>query len=184
MRPFRLESLLLLVAMTLTLGSCAKLPTAPDTTKPGATTSVLYTDDPPAPFTGRGGIVSWIDLSANQAGTLDAGWFRLVIPKNALRSDARIAMLQVNPAEMKVEFEVFPASANNFKVPVKLIADCSRDPLADVRRETIYWWNRGWDRATGVAISPGRRLLSTHTHQLTDAKVDLDTHAAKDNGKK
>jgi hypothetical protein len=174
----------MIVALSST--SCSKSPVSPALTDPSTdgagTNGGIQLDDPPAGVDGQGGMVGSTTFAIGQSGTVRAGRFTLVIPKNALRQAAIITIRQPDPNVMQAEFEVSPASANRFARPVTLIADCSNDPLSEVQGETIYWKNGNWQQATAVKLDREQRTLHARTHKLSTAKVDERTKGDCDRG--
>lgn len=167
--PVRL-AVLAFVAVSLT--SCSRSPVAPVVEVADTGASIVVDQNPPAPEeTPLAPMVDAVKLHPNEAGTLVAGRFRLEIPKNSLRQHATITLVQRDPSAMEVEIHVEPASANDFKVPVHLVADCSDDDLGQLRQETMFWWQAGWREARAVAITPGNKSVHAYTHQLANAKV-------------
>jgi hypothetical protein len=162
-------------AIALVSASCSQLPTAPtvDATlgRAGSDQGVLRTGDPDSPIVGQSGAINSITLAPGDSATLHAGNFTVVFHKNSLKQGATITVVQPDPNVMEVEFEVTPASANDFQVPVKVIADCSRDPLDQVQNETMYQWDGQWQEATGVSLDTVTRSLSVHVHQLLNGRV-------------
>jgi hypothetical protein len=133
MRRTPIHVTLVLAAMAAALTGCSQLPTAPrpETLAPAvvspesAPVVISQTDDPHPPGElGRSGLDT-ITLDVGQSGAVRAGRFTLFIHKNSLKQPATIVMSQPDPNVMQVEFTVTPADANDFQVPVKLVADCS-----------------------------------------------------------
>lgn len=167
----------LLTFLVAALAGCSRSPVAPElggAERAGAgTAAVIQTTDPSPP----GGepltpIVDQVTLHPNEFGVLRAGRFSLEIPKNSLRHFATITLTQRDPSVMQVEITVTPQSANDFKVPVHLMADCSQDELVVVRHETLFWWQGGWRQARSVALTPATRMLHGYTQKLSNACVD------------
>ena len=175
MRRFSVFALLAVLAAVLT--SCSRIPTAPSTDaqldRGSANQAIGQVDDNPPPIQGQGGIVKSITLPVGVGGTLTAGRFTLVIHKNSLKMGATLTVIQPDPDVMQVEFEVTPAAANDFQVPVQLVADCSNDPLAHVEQETLYWWDGQWQEASSVSLDHATRSLTAHAHHLSNGKVSL-----------
>lgn len=176
MRRTSAPAVLLLAALTVALAGCSRMPTAPelDSTlvRGNGTLALGQVDDPPAPIEAQAGLVNSITLAEGQGGTVKVGRFTLVIHKESLKMGATIAIRQPDSAVMQVEFEVRPAAANDFRVPVQLVADCSNDPLSEVQEETMYWWNGLWQEASAVSLNHASRSLTAHTHRLMNGKVD------------
>jgi len=180
----RVRSLLpLLLIAGFTITSCSMNPVAPGSTldsRSGAgTLGGIQVDDPPVGIEGQGGLVGSALFEAGKAGTIQVGNFTLIVAEHSLREDARITLRQPDPDVMQVEFEVTPASANQFFQPVELVADCSDDALAEVEDETVYWNRGAWEHASTVVLNRSHRTLHARTHKLWTARVDHDSHAPK-----
>lgn len=164
--------LLLIVLVAFTATSCSKSPLAPTVADGTTAMGGIQIDDPPVGIEGQAGLVGSTTFALGEGGTVQAGRFRLLVPKNALRQAATITLRQPDPDVLQVEFEVTPASANHFAGQVTLIADCSNDPLYEVQGETLYWNHGAWTEAAGVVLDRAHRTLQTKSHSLTNAKVD------------
>ena len=171
----RIPLLMLFAALAAVLTSCSRIPTAPGADAPlapgSANQAVGQVGDPLPPIEGQGGLVNSITLPVGVGGTVKAGRFTLVIHKNSLRMGATVSVIQPDPDVMQVEFQVTPAAANDFQVPVQLVADCSNDPISTVENETLYWWDGQWQEASAVSLDHTARSLTAHTHRLTNGKV-------------
>src|SRR5262249_46906101 len=166
MKSTRVVLVLLAAAAAFGLVGCSKAPTAP-IVKPGATPNVIQEGDPGAPGDGRGGAVGDAFIPGGEPGLVKAGRFKLVIPRNALKMDAHIVLIQPDPDAMNVEFEVTPVAANDFQVPVTLIADCSDEKASDVQNESLWWWDAGgWQPAHPSVADVAQKTLTTHTKSL------------------
>lgn len=167
----------LLPLLVSALAGCSRSPLAPELGSPartgGASGSVVQTTDPaPPPDEPLAPLMDQVALHPNEAGLLRAGRFTLEIPRKALRRQATIRMTQRDPHVMQVDITVTPASANDFKLPVHLTADCSSDDLDTVRHETLFWWQGGWREASAVSLTAATLTLHTYTQRLANARVD------------
>ncbi len=175
MRMSPLSPVLLLGAMAVFLAGCSRNPVSPDVSfpaGPGAESLAgVQVEDPPAPIEGGVGATSSVSLEAGQEGSVTAGNFRLVLHKNSLRMPATITLTQPNPNVMEVQVEVVPAEANDFQVPVVLVADFSDDPACDIDTQTLFWWNGAWEQANTVAVQHGSRSLTARTQRLANSKA-------------
>jgi hypothetical protein len=177
--PFNIT--LLLAAMAAALTGCSQLPTAPrpETLAPAAAAPtstpvvISQTDDPHPPGELARSGVDTITLDVGQSGAVRAGRFTLLIHKNSLKQPATIIMSQPNPNVMQVEFTVTPAAANDFQVPLKLVADCSNDSPSIVQGETISWWNGMWVEADKKTVTNDGVTIVATCKTLTTAKVDV-----------
>jgi hypothetical protein len=177
MRRTPIHVTLILAAMAAALTGCSRIPTAPSTeaavaVAPESAPVVLgRVDDPAPPVEAGDGRINTIALGMGQAASLQAGRFTLMIHKNSLKVPATITMVQPDPNVMEVEFVVTPASANDFQVPLKLVADCSDDSPATVQGETMFWWDGLWSEASKQSVSHDGLTITATTHTLTDAKI-------------
>lgn len=180
MRRVRLMLPVFLIAAS-TLTSCSTNPVSPvsalDTHSGAGTLGGIQIEDPPSGIEGQGGLVGSAMFEAGKPGTITVGDFTLIIAEHSLREDARITLRQPDPDVMQVEFEVSPASANQFYQPVELVADCSDDLLSEVEDETVYWNRGNWEHASTVVLNRSQRSLHAKTHKLWTARVDHDNHA-------
>jgi hypothetical protein len=166
MKSNRVVFVLLAAAAAIGLVGCSTAPTAP-VVKPGANPSIVQEGDPGAPGDGRGGAVGDAFIPGGAPGIVKAGRFKLIFPKNALKMDAHIVLIQPDPDAMKVEFEITPAAANDFQVPVTLIADCSDEKASNVENEALWWWDAGgWQPAHPSVADVAAKTLTTHAKSL------------------
>jgi hypothetical protein len=181
MRRTPIHVTLVLAAMAAALTGCSQLPTAPrpETLAPAvvspesAPVVISQTDDPHPPGElGRSGLDT-ITLDVGQSGAVRAGRFTLFIHKNSLKQPATIVMSQPDPNVMQVEFTVTPADANNFQVPLKLVADCSGQDQATIDNETTYWWDGMWTVADKQTVSQVGTTIVAQCQTLTSAKIDV-----------
>jgi hypothetical protein len=181
MRRTPIHVTLVLAAMAAALTGCSQLPTAPrpETLAPAvvspesAPVVISQTDDPHPPGElGRSGLDT-ITLDVGQSGAVRAGRFTLFIHKNSLKQPATIVMSQPDPNVMQVEFTVTPADANDFQVPLKLVADCSNEAPSIVQGETISWWDGMWVDADKKTVTNDGVTIVAQCKTLTNAKVDV-----------
>jgi hypothetical protein len=183
MRRTPIHILLLAAAMAAALTGCSQLPTAPRSETAAATTAMAapgsapmvigQVDDPAPPSASGGGGFNTVSLAVGEGGSVQYGNFTLVIHKNSLKMPATIKIVQPDPNVMEAHFEVTPAAANDFQVPVRLVADCSNQPLDTVKNETIFWWNGQWVDATKQNVTHNNYVLISGCKSLSDVKVDL-----------
>ncbi len=175
MRPAPIHVTLILAAAVAALTGCSRLPTAPSTDAapaPGGTPTLIGRADDPIPKEVPGdGSIGTVTLTVGHAAALQAGRFTLFIHKNSLKSPATITMVQPDPNVMAVQFIVSPPSANNFQVPLKLVANCSKDTPAVFQSETIFWWNGGWQPASSPAVDSTAQTIMVQTKQLVNAML-------------
>ena len=178
MRRTSIHVTLILAAMAAALTGCSRIPTAPNTeaalAPDNASVLIGHVDDPVPPVEAGDGRINTVVLGMGQAASLQAGRFTLMIHKNSLKVPATISMVQPNPDVMEVEFVVTPASANDFQVPLKLVADCSNESPDTVNGETVLWWDGAWTAAAKQTISNDGVTITAMSHTLTKAMLAPD----------
>ena len=80
---------------------------------------------------------------------------------------------------MQVEVTVTPAEANDFQVPLELVADLTDRPDLNLDNQTIYWWSDGWQMGDDVTVQHGDDTVKARTQVLLGAKVDERAPAVK-----
>jgi len=178
---------LIVTAFALTLTGCGRSPVAPLETsplQPGAQSGHLVRGEDPAPVTdgGHSGIAA-ITVAADSAGVLHVGRWTLTIHKNSLPERAVITMGVNDLAAMEVFIDVNPPSANQFKVPIELVADCSDYPDVSLSTDTIYWWDGAWQEATDITFQVGSKLMKAKTTVLSNAMLGDREATTKPHGK-
>jgi hypothetical protein len=173
----RLPSVLLFAAVAAALTGCSRNPTSPSADPAlarGSNTDLVgQIDDGPPPVQGHGGQYATLTLGVDQGGVLTNGRFSLVIHKNSLKMPATITMIQPDADAMQVDFVISPPEANDFQVPVRLVADCSDDARDHASSETVYWWNGQWQEAEAGSVENNAHTITAHAHQLMRAKLAL-----------
>jgi hypothetical protein len=177
MRRTSIHATLFFAAMAAALTGCSNLPTAPKTDTmlaPGSAPVVIgQTDDPHAPGDlGTSGLGT-MTLDVGQSGAVRAGRFTLFVHKNSLKMPATITVSQPDLNVMQAEFTITPEAANDFQVPVKLVADCSGQPQATIDNETTFWWDGMWNEAPRQTVSQIGTTIVAQCNTLTLAKIDL-----------
>ena len=106
----------------LALSSCSKSVLE----APSATVENPVFQSAGAPFdsavTPVGPLVGSITLDGAVGGKLTVGAYRVEVPRGAFRGMATISLTQSDPAILQCELDISPASANQFLVPVTLVA--------------------------------------------------------------
>ena len=185
--PLRFAPLLLAIALAASVTSCSTAPTAPvlDPQNPGRTSSarwsdpetsppVIETDDLRLPLDTRSA-TSTRTINGVLGGTVQAGDFRVVFPPGAILGSARVTVTQPDLEAKEVELEISPPSANNFLVPVLLIADCKDMRPQILKLQTIHWWNPGterWQEVPGVKLNLLGRSVQAPLWHFSKYKVD------------
>jgi hypothetical protein len=178
---------LMLTAIALTLTGCGRSPVDPMQTsplQPGSQAGRGVQGEDPTPTVGGGeNGTAALTVAADSAGVLHVGRWTLSIHKNSLPQRAVISLSVTDPASMEVFVTVTPASANNFKVPIELVADCSDLPGMSLNTDTIYWWNGDWQEATDVTFQDGAKQMKAKTTVLSNARLGARETTVKPKGK-
>lgn len=177
------RSAILLGTLSMLLTGCGRDPVSPQLTLPGQLGAGGYggtqTEDPPAPVEPQAGAGAELLVAANGEGSVRVGRFSLKVHKNSLRNAATITLTVSDPASMQVAIQVTPAEANDFQVPLELVADLSDRPDLNLDNQTIYWWDGDWQAAQDVTVQRGSKSVKARAQTLTSAKVDLLAPAQK-----
>ena len=182
MKSSRVVIAVLAAAAAFGLMGCSRSPVAPDLAhQPGAQSNIMQTNDPPAPPSGGGGIVGAITINGGDPGFVKAGRFSLIIPRNSLKMNAHIVLIQPDPTQLNVDFEITPPEANDFKQPVTLIADCSDQTAAQLQGEEMYWLQgEKWAPAHPSIADATNLTMTTHAKQLVSCMIGArESHASK-----
>ncbi len=187
MRPHRtrVAYLLLALALTAAVSSCSQSPTAPLTGSPGASplSSARWSEElPPSPQVepvdspvAALGATTTRTIQGIRGGVVQAGAFRVVFLPGAIRGSAEVTVSQPDLSRKEVDLEISPPSANAFRVPVLLIADCQEMSTPLLQIQTIYWWNPGtsrWQEVPGVTVSLLGRSVQAPLWHFSRYKVD------------
>jgi len=172
---------LALAAMAAALTGCSQLPTAPRpetlvaaaVSPANAPVVIGQTEDPHPPGDIATSGLDTITLDVGQSGAVRAGRFTLFIHKNSLKMPATIIISQPDSTVMEAEFTVTPAAANDFQVPLKLVADCSGQDQATIDGETAYWWDGMWTVADKQTVSQDGTTIIAQCQTLTSVKIDV-----------
>lgn len=135
----RLHAAVALTALVAGMG-CSSLPTAPtpevaSESAPagagqGAGPAALLPLQPTSPVTSTRQIYGVV------GGLVSAGNFTVVIPPFALPGVATVRVTQPDPSKPYVNLDIFPASANKFRIPVILIANAA--PMSQPKLAVAY----------------------------------------------
>jgi hypothetical protein len=112
-------------------------------------------------------------------GTVSAGNFSVVIPPLAIAGTATVKVIQPDASKPFVKLEIFPASANKFRVPVTLVAHGG--PLSDVKLQSAYisWFNPAtgkYERIQSSVILENHTVTATLKH-FSEYAVEVDGKA-------
>ena len=69
-----------------------------------------------------GPLVGSITIDGAVGGKLAVGAYRIEVPRGAIKGSATITLTQSDPAILQCDLDISPASANQFAVPVTLVA--------------------------------------------------------------
>jgi hypothetical protein len=176
MRRTNATTAVLLGTLALLLTGCGRNPVSPQLTAPGDFGSSSFggtqTEDPAPPMESQPGATAALSVAANGEGSVTVGRFSLKVHKNSLRRAASITLTVASPDAMQVEITVTPAEANDFQVPIELVADLSDRPDLNLDNQTLYWWDGDWQAADDVTVQHGDRDVKARSRQLLSAKVD------------
>lgn len=89
-------------------------------------------------------------------GTLQVGRFTLVVPPLAFSGSATISINVPDASQMKVELNIFPASANHFRLPVVLSSNVSGAVLPLISELETVWFDElagVWRPVPGSAVN-------------------------------
>ena len=151
-------------ALVALLSSCSRMPTEPEVAPgtSGATTSAL-TPGTSSVVAQRAAAPASLVVNAQSSktiwgllgGTVKAGNFTVIIPPGAISSVATVTVLQPDITQKQVQLSISPASANHFRLPVLLVADCHDVAPALLSLQTIYWLNpqtQKWEAVPGARV--------------------------------
>ena len=173
---------LALLLLAASLAGCSQNPTAPsvEPSALGRSSLSLIIDEPGAPAappeasTVQGAYSTKL-VTPGRGGRVSAGRFTVIIPRGALRRAAFVTVKHVDLTKSEVELEVRPAAANNFRVPVLLVADCASMDASLIPTQTIYGWNPDasrWDAGVGVQVDLVGQSVSMPLWHFSKYKLD------------
>jgi len=84
---------------------------------------------------------------------------------------AHIVIIQPDPDQLNVSFEITPPEANNFLQPVTLVADLSRDADVDVLTKQLFWLNGDWVAAHPSVASAVTKTIQTSAKHLEPCMI-------------
>ncbi len=175
---------LALVLLASMIAGCSTLPTAPNVALESTSTmqaAPIVGDPDPSPISQTEDPVPVQGAEASRlinplvGGTVRAGQFRVIVPPGALRMAATVTVKQADLTRKEVELEITPPKANNFLVPVLLVADCADMSPRLLSLQTIYWWNPAtsrWQAVPGVQINLLNKSISVPLWHFSTYKVD------------
>ncbi len=108
------------------------------------------------------------EIDGALGGTLTHGRFQLVVPPGAFSGVATLTIRMPDPAEMRCELHITPEEANQFAVPVQLVADCSGAEGVDFSKLETLWFDESagvWVLVRGSATDAvGGRIVTPLDH--------------------
>jgi hypothetical protein len=119
--------------------------------------------EPPAPATVSAS--AWINGSVG--GVVRAGRFGVKIPAGAFAGTAQVTVTMPDSTMMLCDLSISPASANLFKVPVKLVADLASTNLTDASTYTMYWYDPNrvlWKSLVAKSRTSGTLVVTDLDH--------------------
>ena len=195
-RTSRMRVLALATLAMLGVTGCSSLPTGPRSgvTSPGADAGSQASgfvplpeflpeplpDPEPAPGIEPAPVpvIGTRQIYGLVGGIVSAGNFTVVVPPLAVAGTATIKVMQPDPRKPYVSLEIFPASANKFRVPVTLVANAG--PLSDVKLQTAYiaWFNPATGKYERIGSS-----VSVANHTVTATLSHFSAYAVEVDGK-
>jgi hypothetical protein len=161
----KLPHLVLSLATALVVAGCSDVPTKPSLPfEPESSEEALGRRDTGAPqevlglnlLGDKSGVTTKTVRMGVLGGVVSVGDFTVVVPPMALRRAASVTVTQADLAQPVVELEIAPASANDFRLPVILLADVSRMDRSLLSIAHISYWNPAtgeWERVEGSVVN-------------------------------
>lgn len=113
-------------------------------------------------------------------GTVSAGDFTVVIPPLAVKGVATVTVRQPDVTKPYVSLHIWPATANDFRVPVILVADASPMESLNLSAAVISWFNPAtgkWEPQVASSVDlTNRTVLCPLTH-FSEYAVEVDGKA-------
>jgi hypothetical protein len=114
-------------------------------------------------------------ISGSVGGTVSAGNFTVVIPPLAVSGTVAITVTQPDPSKPVVDLGIVPATANDFKVAVTLIANAAPMDANVLSAAYVAWW----DPSAGAwvpmpsTVDPVSRLVSCPLSHFSQYSVQV-----------
>ena len=108
---------------------------------------------------------AWI--SGSVGGVVRAGRFAVRIPAGAFLGLAQVTVTMPDSSMMLCDLSISPASANQFKVPVQLVADLSATDMTDASTCTMYWYDPNrvlWKNLVAKTRTSGMLVVTELDH--------------------
>jgi len=179
-RRWRASGLAVLAGISLLLSGCGQSPLGPTGSSQSAgggasrqapplvtfqaDGTVTYVDAPCDTLQGAPGtLVDMLPVSlrgsawiiGSLGGVVRAGRFAVIVPAGAISGAAQVTVTMPDSTMMLCDLSISPPSANQFKIPVQLVADLSSAKLLDVSKCTTYWYDP--NRATWMSLAAKSR---------------------------
>jgi hypothetical protein len=182
------RSWFLMVAAGLVIAGCSTLPTAPVVDTHDASSARSMTSSDPNGLLGdvTGSLLSATTVSSTKTingllgGVVSAGNFKVVIPPLAIRGTAVVTVKQPDLSSPVVELKIGPESANNFLLPVLLVADVSRLSPDLIAVSYLSWFNPAtgqWERVPGCSVSILNLTIQAPLSHFSTYRVERDGKA-------
>jgi hypothetical protein len=188
----------LVVTALLVSAGCSSLPTSPpeDRASRSATTAeaaesggmepiqlqepLLPDSDPsPEPMPVQSVQTNKLILGA-LGGQVKAGDFTVIIPPLAIKGAATVTVRQPDVDKPYVSLHVWPATANDFQVPVILVADASRMDEDLLKLAVISWYNPAtgkWEPQSATTVNLLDKTVICPLGHFSDYAVEADGKA-------
>jgi hypothetical protein len=108
---------------------------------------------------------AWI--SGSVGGVVRAGRFAVRIPAGAFPGVAQVTVTMPDSSMMLCDLSISPASVNQFKVPVQLVADLSATDMTDASTCTMYWYDPNrvlWKNLVAKTRTSGTLVVTDLDH--------------------
>ena len=113
-------------------------------------------------------------------GQVSAGDFTVILPPLAISGTARVTVTQPDVTKPYVDLEISPASANQFRLPVTLIAKAGLMDNALLRVAYIGWYNpstRKWERVASSTVSLADKTVIAELGHFSSYRVEAGSKA-------
>ncbi len=166
-----------LAALCAVVG-CSTLPTEPQNgASDGSTATGLSSTTQPLPAGARSAqsATASMEIDGTLGGVVAAGDFTVVIPPLAISGTASVTVTQPDLSKPVVQLNITPESANEFKLPVTLIANASRmDPkrLAVAYMSYFNPGTRKWEPVQGSKVDLVLRTVQAPLMHFSTYRVE------------
>ena len=116
--------------------------------------------------TSTGALKGSITVDGAKGGSLTVGSFRLDIPAGAFKGTATVTMTQDDPSVLLCDFDVSPASANDFAVPATLTTKLPDKKALNDQMLSFDAGRKAW-KVTASVPDPNRLELHSEHAKLS-----------------